>query len=765
MKKAIFLVYFFFVSVSSIVGQIISGKVLNDSSQVVSFANVLIFNREDTTYVTGTATDANGMFSLQVNKGAYLMRVTALGYDTLMTTVPSPISSLSLVLVSKTTALEGVTVKGRKPLSYMDGNSLITNVANTTLSDLGTVEDVLRFIPMVFHSGAGFEVVGKGAPVYYINRRLVKDLSELSMLASQNIQKIEVIHHPSARYGKSVNAVIIIHTKKRTGDGFSLTLDNIMQVTKYVTGQGLAEVYYRKNKFEISSLVRASNYNDKNRQVMDQTVYNDTIWNLFEKKNSHDKGTNITARIRMNYDINSNHSVGAYYAYTTGKMDYHRILDNSVRAGGINYDIIKTTEDQTIRIRPYHTFSSYYNGTFGKLNIDFNMDGLFQSSVSKSDLDERATYTPSRFIQTDNSSQSHFFAEKLVLTYPLLKGRISVGNESSLTSLDNNSFITGVDVDDGKSHVKGEGTAFFAEVNQRWKIFSFNVGLRFEHNSTKYIKESKKTLVFNDLFPSLSFSFTPKNNVYFSLSYRSFRNMPTYRQLNDNTEYVNRFNITRGNPLLSPSSLKNVTFNFWYKFAYLNISYTRHDNLVTRVSQNTADNDAVTFFTYDNSGKKDQIQISAGIQKQISFLTFNYQASFHKQWYKSVFRGELMNFNKPFFSVNCNNAANWKTWTFSLLYKFSSRGHSNNVLGYASSELDVGVNKYFLNKKLQVIIWLIDVFNTKRSHNIIYSHNFMYDSNYKPTSRMATISLRLNLNNTRTKYKGRGAGSAEKNRL
>lgn len=765
MKKTSLLLLFLLPVLLTISGQGISGTVVNDSCQAVPFANLLLFNVKDTAYVTGTATDALGLFTLPVEKGNYLMRVTSLGYDTLTAKVSAPTTGFSLRLTSNTMALKEVTVRGRKPISYMQGNALVTNVAGTTLSNLGTLNDVLRFIPMVWNSGSGFEVVGKGAPIYYINRRLVRDPNELDRLSSQNIQRIEVVHHPGARYGKSVNAVIIIHTKKRTGDGLSLILENLLQVNHYTTDEAQTEVYYRKGKFEISTLVKGSTYKDKDFQIMDQTVFTDTIWNLVERKNSYDKGKTLNVRLRVNYDINAHHSLGAYYSFRTYKLDYHRPIVNDVMANDLPYDIINTKEDQTTQTLPYHYFSSYYNGSIGKLNIDFNLDGLFHHNTSESEQDERAINTSSRLIRTNNTSDSHLWAERLVLTLPLQNGNVSIGNESSITSRDNKSMITGTNIGDSESHVYGKNAAFFAEFTQKWKKISCNVGLRFEHTSTKYTLQENKTLVFNDVFPSLTFSYNPKDNISLSFSYRGFRSLPTYQQLNSNMQYVNRFNISVGNPLLQPSSTRNASFNLWCRFFYLNINYTHKANMVTLVSLPTVDDDATTLFTYDNSGKKDQVQFSAGIQKQVSFLMFNYQASLYKQWYKNIFRGEPMSFNKPSFSLNCNTAATWKSWTFSLLFNYSTRGHSDNIYTYSKTQMHFGATKAFFKKKLQVDIWLIDIFNTKRNHNIIYSHNFMYDSNYKPSSRKMTVSLRLNINATRSKYKGKGAGNTEKNRL
>lgn len=45
-------------------------------------------------------------------------------------------------------------------------------------------------------------------PIIYVNGRLLRDLSELDQLKSEDIKNVELITSPGARYDASVKAVI-----------------------------------------------------------------------------------------------------------------------------------------------------------------------------------------------------------------------------------------------------------------------------------------------------------------------------------------------------------------------------------------------------------------------------------------------------------------------------------------------------------------------------------------------------------------------------
>ncbi len=104
-------------------------------------------------------------------------------------------------LHSSSITLDEVTVYASKPFTKLSGNSLVTTVAGSYLSQLGTANDVLGWIPTVTKQNENFMVFGKGKPLIYINGRKIVSNSELEQLSSKNIRDIQVISNPGAKYG------------------------------------------------------------------------------------------------------------------------------------------------------------------------------------------------------------------------------------------------------------------------------------------------------------------------------------------------------------------------------------------------------------------------------------------------------------------------------------------------------------------------------------------------------------------------------------
>ena len=77
-----------------------------------------------------------------------------------------------------------------------------------------------------------------------------------------------------------------------------------------------------------------------------------------------------------------------------------------------------------------YSFNAYYNGKVGKLGIDFNIDGLFDdvndpNGTTETTIDTEGNKTM-RTVDNLTLSSNNFWATKLIFTYPVLKGNLSV---------------------------------------------------------------------------------------------------------------------------------------------------------------------------------------------------------------------------------------------------------------------------------------------------------------------------------------------------
>ena len=199
-------------------GQNLRGKVVDENNEPLAYANVML-QKADSTYLTGTMTDTLGVFVLEAAPQATMVHISFIGYKPYITAVHGTDMG-TIRMIPDTEMLGKAVVKGYLPKTVIKGDAFVTPVENSILAEAGSADDVLKKLPGVVSKDGGYEVIGKGTPIIYINGRLLRDSSELEQLSSRDIKSVDVVQNPGARYDATVKAVIRIQTVKRAGDGF-----------------------------------------------------------------------------------------------------------------------------------------------------------------------------------------------------------------------------------------------------------------------------------------------------------------------------------------------------------------------------------------------------------------------------------------------------------------------------------------------------------------------------------------------------------------
>ena len=198
-----------------------------DSGEPLAFANVVTLCMVDSSLIAGSVSDENGLFKITLpddEKKEMFLRVTYVGYEMSDTPVTSDTMG-DIAMTTSSTELGEVIVSEREPSTRLTGTGLLTNVANTELSSIGTAKDLLRFIPLLVNVGDNWTVLTKGTPVFYINGREMRDKSELEAIRSMDIVSVEVITNPGAQYPPGTTAVVRIKTRRPQGEGLSGMID------------------------------------------------------------------------------------------------------------------------------------------------------------------------------------------------------------------------------------------------------------------------------------------------------------------------------------------------------------------------------------------------------------------------------------------------------------------------------------------------------------------------------------------------------------
>ena len=206
------------------------GKVIDEKGEPMPFVNVVLLSLPDSAFVQGAMTDDQGVFKIVTDVNEGLFKVTSVGYQTLYMKAGH---DLNIHMKEDTQLLGEVVVKGQLPKTHVKGDAMRTTVAGTILEKAGTVSDALKRIPSLEAERDGaVKVLGRGDAEVYINGRRVQDLSELTRLRSEQIQHVDVVQNPGARYAASTKAVVRITLKKAQGDGFSFR-DNAGYLYQY----------------------------------------------------------------------------------------------------------------------------------------------------------------------------------------------------------------------------------------------------------------------------------------------------------------------------------------------------------------------------------------------------------------------------------------------------------------------------------------------------------------------------------------------------
>ena len=229
-----------------------SGKLVDEKNNPLPFANIVLITLPDSSFVTGTISNNDGTFNLELPNSSKptTLRFSSIGYTTLYRTATS--GNMGIIqLNSDEQILDEIIVKGHLPSTSLRNGAIVSNIKNSVLSKAGSANDVLRKMPGIIKQKEGIEVFGKGTPLIYINSRKLNDLTELEQLNSEDIAKVEIIYNPGEEYDATVKSVIRIHTIRRKGEGFGFNLRSSIYQSKNSDFIEQAGFNYHHNNLEL----------------------------------------------------------------------------------------------------------------------------------------------------------------------------------------------------------------------------------------------------------------------------------------------------------------------------------------------------------------------------------------------------------------------------------------------------------------------------------------------------------------------------------
>ena len=757
----------------------LTGTIIDENRQPVPYANVYLLHPSDSTVIGGGVSNEAGVFVIPYEQSPVLARISYVGYKTVYKLCDQPeVGTIKMRPDNYT--LNGVVVQGERPKVVLQGNSLMMNVEGTVMSRLGTAEDVLSRVPTISKKGDGYEILGKGAPLIYLNNRKLTDLNELRNIQSDNIRSVEVVQNPGARYDATVQAVIVIRTRRAAGQGLGVELSSWSRKGRGYQNNERINLTYRTGRLELFANLFGA-YNKRwSRGDFEQTIFADTLWTVSNRKQSTARNPYAEGRVGFNYQLNDSNSFGGFYqhVYDYVKTAYDNADD--LTANGTPYDHLHNVGTRRDKNAPKHQANLYYMGKLGRFTIDFNADYTDYQNRSSNEQQELSRNYENRDVHTETQTRGRMVAEKLIVSLPLWKGQLSIGEEYTNTrwrsSFENaEGYIQNSNNEQHESNI-----APFVELQQRLGRFQLQAGLRYEHVASDYFvgcqHRSDQSRTYDDLFPSVAISAPlPWEGAGggLSISYAKRTNRPAYWLLSNDVVYENRLNMQRGNPYLRPVKYHNFSVMAMWKGIYLTTNFFHCVNPFMTVMESTEQDSKVNMATTRNYDHANWLIVTLGMQRDIrlgSSVTWTpqYNVTMMKQWLTTTFNSQDKHLGQPMLSLQLGNiVALPHDWLLQADFSMHTHGYtgSNFKIESTNPMLSLSVSKDFFQRRLNIKLTGNDLFNQGKSRGTFYFDRMIFRKTEDNDTRCVSLSLRYRFNVTPSKYKGTGAGNAEKSRL
>jgi len=787
MTKNLFLTIaaLFVISISS-QAQSIRGKVVDDNDSPLEFVNVVIRTLPDSAFVTGAVTAADGSFEMK-GQGD-IVQFSMIGYEKQTLPVSHFKEEAVLKMSELSNTLGEVVVKSTLPKTSLKGNALVTDIVGSVLEHEGNALDVLGKVPGMISTGSGLEVIGRGAPLYYINGRKITDNSELRNLMSEDIKSIDVISNPGAEYGGEVSCVVRIRTIKRQGDGFSFALTSQAKQHLYdchdtEPSWSVLDLNYRKKGWDFFG--KLVYWNQRNYQISDidgGTIckVGDNILNNRQVGTLDYRGHNGGWQYMggANWQISDKHSLGFRTEWSNNTIgDKRMVMDEDVFKNNELIDHIYATNDA--HMTKSHNLSSniYYDGTFNKLHVNFNADHVRSDGGGVTDINE-TSYSGKATMQSNSDATTAMTAAKLVLSYPIWKGELQVGTEETYVKADETYAITLSTIPRSDASIEENTIAGFAQYSATLPFGQFNAGLRYENavfDYTDHLYADNNVHRNNgSWFPSFSFS-TKLKEVGLSLSYTGKTVRPRYETMSKEINYDNKFTYQTGNPLMKNEKHRTLALMAQWKWMTFSSNYLRIDNKVYQKGYPYND-EGIAMIQYTNA--VDPIhRLSAYLTASPTIGVWypRYTVGIQKQFFETdvidprVDGGiRRLSLGKPMYILQAYNTFRLKnSWSISADYQYTSKYHYliYNIISPVNS-VDLSIGKSFLkNDALTFRLTWDNVFNSKKETNRTdFGNCYIHQSNEYYSSAI-TLRVSYRFNSAQNKYKGTGAGESAKDRM
>jgi outer membrane receptor for ferrienterochelin and colicins len=562
----------------------LSGKIIDKTTSVPVEFTVITISKSDTKQVlTGGSADANGNFNIELSNGIYDIKFEFPGYKTqekLNQNISIDTNLGNILLEIESNQIETVVIRGEKTTLEVKLDKKVYNVGQDLMVKGGTVSDVLDNIPSVtvdidgnvaLRGNENVKVLIDGKPSNAIN---IADA--LKMLPADAVDKVEVITNPSARYdAEGGGGILNIILKKGKNKGINGSI--IVAAGNPKNNSISANINEKTDTYNVFSSLSYTDRNTPGRTLIDQENFDSSknLISYLEERRTLDryrKGFNGSFGIDLyldnsktatwshiiNYrqDKGENYENVKYYNFDNNKNFVNSRLRNNIdntngQSFEYNTNYTKKFKKDGHKLTADASFSLNKDNDFTNIYGNFIETGAFVSDEisNKKDRRNRNLFQLDYVLPIKENTQfeAGFRGSYTNSTsfYEVLEKLTQTSNYTNIPGFTNNFQY----IEDITAAYTQFGTKFFDKL-------SFLAGLRFENtnlNINQLLTNQYTPRNYNNLFPSVFFSYEYNDDLNFTLNYSQRINRPRDRFINPFSSYTSNINLFEGNPYLNPA--------------------------------------------------------------------------------------------------------------------------------------------------------------------------------------------------------------------
>lgn len=780
MKKLLLTLAGVFTLMSSVFAQNsgkIRGTVWDENNQVLSFSNVFLLAGADSSLVKAALADEQGNFVFdELAFGAYFVSASMVGYEKNLTprlvlSAENQVVSLDkLVLKSSATVLKDVTVTAKKPLLEQHADKLVMNVESSIVSAGSTAMEVLQRAPGVsidqndnisLKGKQGVQIYMDGKPTYMTQEQLANLLKNM---ASDQIEKIEIITNPSSRYDAAGNSGIInlvMKKNKNFGTNGSLTLGGGLSLPpaiaeeiegnmpKYNVSLNLNNRQGKFNTFGNVSYRAGQNYGiNEFFRTLDQRTFD-------QKTLRYSDSNGFSARVGSDFFATKKTTIGVLLNANIGKWESSEPTENNtiIRDNGLVTSSLFTYSSPRMAWSNI-TFNTNFKHAFNDKGQEITADVDYSIYNNKNRergmitefFDQEGLAVGDKLTVTSNiPNKFNIIAAKADYSLPLAESsaKLEAGVKTSYVKSDNDiKFFNDGTIDMGRSNhfiytenINAAYANFNKKLSDKW---SLQAGVRLEHTVSKgeslTLKEQKDRKYLN-VFPSLYITHVINKDNTLNFNYSRRIDRPDYKSLNPFIYFLDPYTYELGNEYLRPQLTDAIEVSHTLKQAIVtSIGYSYTHDYFSQIVKNARNEPEILakLIQYNPNAEIDPNNVSFAIRENIGTRqNFNAGVSFpvkvSKWWnmnnnlsaFYAIYKGELLGdvLSVSNFGYNIFTSQNFvlgKGWNAEASMWYNSPQIEGTFSGREIYAINAGVSRSLWKNKGSLRLTVNDIFATAR---------------------------------------------------